>query len=261
MRPCLLMKLICLAAVFGFSQAARSASLPKAFSDGGQCVPRFDAAKEFAYGIDISKWQGDIDWKQVTAKTGILYTFIRASEGLETDSKFQQNWENSTNGCILRAPYHFFLEQVDPVEQAKKLAERLSAIGADQSELPVTADIERGSDTVQICNDANHAKTFLGLVYKFVTTFENQTNRRMMIYTSTNFWNCLGDAKHLANGRHIWIAEYTKNPAPKLPADWRMWRFWQFYSKGRVAGIDADVDADRFNGSGAGLLKFASENK
>ena len=243
------------------STPAAATELPTRFTDGSTCQGRFDASDKVAYGVDVSKFQGDIDWQTVSDKTGVLYTLVRASYGLETDEKFKRNWDALEDKCILRAPYHFFVEAIDPVSQAKGLYDRLKAHGALDAELPVVADIERASAKDDICGNPARAKEFATRAFQFIAAFEkaaeNDHDRPMMIYTSNGFWNCLPAAKEMTGFRDLWIAEYTKAPSPQIPNGWTNWRFWQFYDKGKVAGVEGNVDADRFNGNGAALLKFA----
>jgi GH25 family lysozyme M1 (1,4-beta-N-acetylmuramidase) len=244
---------------------AAAADLPARFTDGSTCQDRIDASNKVAYGIDTSKFQGDIDWNAVSEKTGVLYTLVRASSGLETDDKFKRNWDALEDKCILRAPYHFFVEAIDPVEQAKSLYDRLKEHGALDSELPVVADIERASATEEICGNSARAADFIKRAFQFIAAFEkaaeNDHDRPMMIYTSDDFWNCLPTSKEMTSIRDLWIAEDTKAPAPTIPNGWTAWHFWQFYDKGKVAGIEGNVDADRFNGNGAALLKYAAGEK
>lgn len=243
------------------SNRATAADLPARFTDGSTCQDRIDASNKVAYGIDVSAFQGDIDWNEVSDKTGVLYTLVRASYGLETDEKFKRNWDALEDKCILRAPYHFFVEAIDPVEQAKSLYDRLKEHGALDSELPVVADIERASAKEEICGNAARAADFIKRAFQFIAAFEKAAekdqDRPMMVYTSSDFWNCLPTSKEMSSIRDLWIAEYTDAAAPHIPNGWTDWHFWQFYNKGKAAGVKGNVDADRFNGNGAALLKFA----
>lgn len=238
------------------ARPARAAGLAEKFTNGF-CQERFDAAKDQAFGIDVSDYQGDVGWSAINSKTGVLYAFLRASYGLTADKSFPGKWAGAGKECLLRGAYHYFVEIDDPAAQAEKLYQTLKAAGATNPELPVIADIERGSAVKELCNDSVRAKSFVAKAYAFITAFEDLWGQRMMIYTSASFWNCLPDSGRIARNRELWVAEYTTRPSPEIPAAWSKWRFWQFNDKGRIVGIDGDVDADRFNGSGADLLEFA----
>lgn len=249
--------LVSAALLFAASASAGVPALPARFAVDGKCAPRFETADKVAFGIDVSKYQGKVDWNAVVSKTGVLYMLVRASEGLEADPQFAQNWNETDNLCLLRAPYHFFEETVDATAQAKSLYSLLQEQGALDSELPVVADIERASDKTAICGSAERAKSFVTHTLQFLRAFESAAGRKMMIYTSNAFWNCLPDATDLARGRDLWVAEYTEANAPRIPSGWTTWQFWQFYDKGQIAGIKDYIDANRFNGNGEQLLKFA----
>ena len=68
----------------GSASPAAAGKLPEKFANGF-CEPRFEASSDVSYGIDVSAYQGDVDWARVNVDTGILYTFIRASEGFIED--------------------------------------------------------------------------------------------------------------------------------------------------------------------------------
>jgi lysozyme len=61
------------------------------------------------------------------------------------------------------------------------------------------------------------------------------------------------------NGYPLWIAHYTPNAQPTVPAsNWggHGWTFWQYTNLGTVAGIDGNVDQDRYNGTVLAPLKI-----
>jgi lysozyme len=60
------------------------------------------------HGIDISKWNGDIDWQRVRG-SGVSFVFIKATEGKDSiDNKFQENWRGANAAGLPYAPYHFY---------------------------------------------------------------------------------------------------------------------------------------------------------
>lgn len=60
------------------------------------------------HGIDISKWNGDIDWAK-TKSSGVSFAFIKATEGKDrVDDKFGQNWRGAAAAGVPYAPYHFY---------------------------------------------------------------------------------------------------------------------------------------------------------
>ncbi|MDP9733752.1 UNVERIFIED_ORG: GH25 family lysozyme M1 (1,4-beta-N-acetylmuramidase) [Rhizobium sp. SORGH_AS285] len=60
------------------------------------------------HGIDVSKWNGDVDW-QTVRKSGVSFVFIKATEGSDRiDPKFGDHWRSAAAANILHAPYHFY---------------------------------------------------------------------------------------------------------------------------------------------------------
>ena len=193
-------------------------------------------------GIDVSKWQPELDWLLV-ARGGIWFAFIKASEGMWEDPKFDRHWRES-RGLVLRGAYHFFRPSVDPVQQAETFYNTVAATG-DLGELPPVLDVERRRttwDRVAACMDE----------------IERRFGRTPILYTSPGFARLLGQPPRTWP---LWIAHYTDSPEPSLPEGWDTWTFWQYTSKGRVPGYPRNIDRNRFNGSLKDLFSFAGMNQ
>ena len=99
----------CLAALAAASVllAANTAARAQALSDR---KPNGGVASAHAMpvqGIDVSYWQGDIDWAKAR-EAGVRFTFIKATEGGDhLDSKFHENWAGARDAGIARGAYHF----------------------------------------------------------------------------------------------------------------------------------------------------------
>jgi lysozyme len=84
-------------------------------------------------GIDVSKWQGEIDWSKV-ANSGVRFAYIKATEGTGyTDPCFAVNWQSAKSAGVLRGAYHFFHPRLDARSQAKTF---YATLGNDPGELP-----------------------------------------------------------------------------------------------------------------------------
>jgi lysozyme len=192
-------------------------------------------------GIDVSHYQGTIDWQQV-AQAGIRFVFVKATQGITVvDPQFQTNWQGAKAAGLLRGAYHFFEPDDDPGLQVQNL---LAALGDDPGELPPALDVETHGDAVQI----------LAGVQMWISLVEAALGRTVILYTSPGFWKTLG-APGLP-GQPLWIAEYGVS-APKLPAGWTDWTFWQSSQSGTVAGIQGAVDLDEFQGTLEDLQRLA----
>jgi GH25 family lysozyme M1 (1,4-beta-N-acetylmuramidase) len=195
-------------------------------------------------GIDISKWQADVDWNAV-ANDGIVFAFVRVSDGLNTpDNYFDQNWAEARAAGIYTGVYQFFRPAQDPIAQADLLLDRMGPLGPD--DLPPVIDVEDtgGLSGAQI-TDAIHT---------WVDRVEGQLGVQPIIYTGRYFWeDNVGSSDF--SGYPLWIAHYTQG-CPNIPAQWSDWVFHQYTDSGSVAGVSGNCDRNTFNGDLATLLEF-----
>ena len=90
-------------------------------------------------GIDVSHFQGSIDWEEVAAQ-GIGFAFVKATDGLGTDPAFATNWSGANQAGILRGAYHFFRPKLSAIDQAKHFCEVVESLGV--RDLPPVLDVE-----------------------------------------------------------------------------------------------------------------------
>lgn len=193
-------------------------------------------------GIDVSKWQGTVNWKSVQ-QAGIAFAFARATYGAtEVDSCFSENWQGMQEADIIRGAYHFFLAADDPTDQADFFIRTVGSLAPD--DLPPVIDVEAGSGT---------NSDLAASVQTWLTTVEQGLGRRPIIYTAPSFWN-----ESLTSGfgsYPLWVAEYGVT-SPKAVNGWTNWTFWQYSSTGVVTGVNGAVDLDDFNGTDQELAAF-----
>jgi lysozyme len=191
-------------------------------------------------GVDVSVWQGDIDWKKVRA-SGRAFAVIRVSDGAyHFDSKFDQNWSGAKAAGLARGVYQFFRASQDGTAQADMLLEH---VGSDVGEIDPVADVE--------VSDGVSAATMNTHLAQWMTRIEQATGRTPIIYTSPGLWGSLsGSSQFAAEG--LWVANWGVS-CPSVPSPWSTWKFWQYSNKGTVPGISGAVDLDRFNGTLAQL--------
>jgi lysozyme len=183
-------------------------------------------------GIDVSHFQGAIDWARVKA-AGIAFAFIKATDGTSfIDPQLDWNAMECGRVGIPFGLYHFFRPTVDPKEQAQAF---LTETKRYRSTLPPALDLELGPVTTP------QAAAWLDVV-------DEALGREPLIYTAPSF-----AAEFLATGGMgvypLWIAEYTTKPYPTLPNAWSTWDFWQHSPSGHVDGVPNLVDLDWFHGS------------
>jgi lysozyme len=195
-------------------------------------------------GIDVSKWQGVVNWKQVQ-QAGMAFAFARATYGTsEVDSSFKDNWEGMKEAGIVRGAYHFFLAAEDPARQAEFFINTVGSL--DPGDLPPVIDVE--SDSGVSSNLVADVQTWLDAVAKGL-------GRTPIIYTAPSYWNANmnGDFGNYP----LWVAEYGV-AEPKAVSGWTSWTLWQYSSTGKVGGVSNSVDLDYFNGTTLTALINAS---
>jgi len=213
---------------------------------GGQPRARVCAAGDMTKGIDISKWQGTINWPQVKAD-GVRYAFIRLSDGANTkDAKFTANWSGAKAAGIIRGAYQFFRPTQSVTTQADMM---IAAIGTyEPGDLPPVIDVED--------HGGLSPTTLASRVRVWVDRVQAALGVTPVVYTGKYFWRDeVGSPASFAPNA-LWIAQYT-SLCPDIPRPWAKWTFWQHTDKGAVAGISGPVDMNRFNGSLAELQAFA----
>ena len=200
-------------------------------------------AGETLAGIDVSKWQGSIDWFTV-ASAGIEFAFIRVSDGLNTpDQYFQTNWKEARNVGIVRGVYQFFRPAQDPKKQADYLLNQMGPLL--EGDLPPVIDVE--------VMDGQSPATIVQNMKIWLDTVENALGVKPIIYTSPGFWAKLDTS---AFGAYpLWVAHWGTN-CPTMPSGWTDWVVWQTSESGTVPGIAGAVDTNLFNGSIADLKVF-----
>ncbi|MFO0749360.1 MAG: GH25 family lysozyme [Myxococcota bacterium] len=189
-------------------------------------------------GIDVSKWQGVIDWSAVASDAqDIRFAFIRVSDGINTpDVKFVANWAGAKENGLLRGAYQFFRPGQDAAAEADLL---IDALVDDPGELPAVIDVENNSGLPKAQVAAQ--------VGVWLERVEAATGRTPIIYTGASFWEPNVGSSAYA-GYPLWVAHWTSH-CPTIPSAWSDWTFWQNSATGSVDGIDGDVDMDQFDGS------------
>ncbi len=208
-------------------------------------------------GIDVSYWDSGIDWPKVRA-TGQRFMFTKATEGdFYADPTFAANWSGAKAAGLLRGAYHFFRCNVDPKKQAKKFIDYVRK-AKDDGELPPVLDLE-SHDGQTKDKIISRAKTWLDEV-------EKAFGKKPIIYSGQYFLQDYfseagGGPPKWAKDYPLWLAQYPNSyvdgQKPFLPRGWYVWTFWQYSEKGRINGINADVDLNVFNGTLEELYKFA----
>lgn len=184
-------------------------------------------------GIDVSYWQGNIDWQSV-CQAGYRFAFAKVTEGITyLDSTFYPNVAGAHAAGMPIGAYHFFHLSLPAKAQAEFFLSKISPVKLD---LPPVLDFEDNTHIGQF-QAAAAVKTWLDIV-------EAATGRKPIIYTGFYYWRDSISDPAWANDYPLWIAQYNTDQ-PSIPSCWSKWAFWQYSEKGMVPGIyDSSVDLD-----------------
>ena len=198
-------------------------------------------------GIDVSHFQGQIDWTQVAA-SGIQFCYVKATDGIAfSDVRFQSNLAGSKAAGLLTGAYHFLRAGSDPEKQAESFLHLVPKL--ETGDLPPVLDIER--------DDGASASVILDAILAWVQAVENVLLRRPIIYTYASFWNSTLAGSRRFDDYFLWIADYGNRSSPRLPSGRTGYQIWQFSQTGSVPGIAGNVDLDRFSASLGDLQALA----
>ena len=205
--------------------------------------PRSYAVK----GIDVSRYQGNINWKKVKA-TGISFAFIKATEGAKlVDSKFAKNWKNARKRGVIRGAYHFYRPSAHSSEQAENFLENLDLQPGD---LPPVLDLE--------VTDGRPPKIIRKGVQNWMNIVEERTGVRPILYTMASYANSYLPRK--MSRYPLWLVSLRRR-APVSPRGWKRWEFWQYSHHGHVKGIQGEVDLNYYRASLESLKELCVKKK
>ena len=181
-------------------------------------------------GIDVSTWQGDIDWAEVAGQ-GIQFAILRASFGEEgVDRKFEQNIQQAPAAGIACGAYHYCY--ATSTQAAQKEAEHfLEVIKPYQFPYPVALDLE---DTAIAALGKNITTD---IAQTFLETVKN-AGYYVILYSNLNWLVNYLDMQRLSS-YDVWLAQWSSKPT--YQGDFGI---WQYTSEGEISGIDAPVDRD-----------------
>ncbi|MFI7425697.1 GH25 family lysozyme [Micromonospora sp. NPDC049836] len=216
------------------------------------------AAAATTPGIDVSHYQGSINWTSVK-NAGIQFAYIKATEGTSyKDSAFNTNYVNAYNAGVIRGAYHFARPNISGgAAQADYLASNGGAWSADSRTLPAALDLEANPYSGGYC----YGKTTSGMrtwISDFLSRYKARTSRYAVIYTTTSWWNqCTGSWTAPWANHPLWVARWSSSVGT-LPAGAPFWSFWQYTSSGSVSGISGNVDRNYWNGDRTRLVALAN---
>jgi lysozyme len=214
--------------------------------DIGSLAMRVCATGSTVLGVDVSYYQGSINWSSVRA-AGVGFAFIRVSDGIgKHDPKFASYWAGAKNAGLIRGAYQFFRPNQSVTAQADLMINSIGTLRPGDLAPVIDVEVTGGLGASTVAAD----------VRQWVDRVRAATGVAPIVYTGKYFWRDQVGGSTAEAANPLWIAQYTSQ-CPDLPSPWTTWKFWQYSDTGHVAGISGGVDVDRFNGSMADLRALA----
>lgn len=192
---------------------------------------RHEAMSYDIRGIDVSRYQKELNWAKLKEQDRLHFIFMKATEGRSyVDPTFRTNWPKAKAHDLIRGAYHFYRPGQSALWQARHFTQTVTLRAGD---LPPVLDVEEIQRVPR--------EQVIREVGKWLDLVEQHYGIRPIIYTSQHWHQAyLGDAfpKH-----HFWVARYSRcQPRGK-------WTFWQYSSSLSVPGIQERVDGNVFIGT------------
>lgn len=184
-------------------------------------------AQQHTRGIDVSKFQGKINWTKVAKDKSIKFVYIKATEGTSIqDPYYKANIANARKAGLLVGSYHLYSSKTTAYQQFANFKKMVKK--SEQDLVPVL-DIE-----------GHHSgRLYMERVDKLLELMEKEYGVKPMIYTSEKLYK-----EHLSGKKyrqyHIFIANYRRAPTVR-------YTLWQYTETGHLSGISGCVDFSKFN--------------
>ncbi|MBQ9069413.1 MAG: cell wall-binding repeat-containing protein [Eggerthellaceae bacterium] len=230
--------------IFGGHLAVSTASASLVQSGAGKTaysnMEGHDVSGFLKLGIDVSHWQGYIDWQQVK-NSGVDFAIVRVAHGVGPggviDEQHRRNFREAKAAGVTLGAYLY--SDTDSAEGARNEANQVinllrdAGMTAADLALGVYYDLEEPRFQNEQSRDL-----LLDMTKTFAGTLKDGGFEKVGVYSNLNWWtNFLPSSEY--NRFTRWIAQWNSECTYFGP-----YRIWQFSSKGRVPGIDGDVDMD-----------------
>ncbi len=191
------------------------------------------------HGIDISHYQGKIDWEQLKNAMikgcPVRFVIIKSTEGSSRlDENFRENFNQARDFGFIRGVYHFWSNKSTAREQAYYFLDQVHLTDGD---LPPVLDIEHKPADKSVEDFQRDVLTWLHIV-------EDKYHVKPIIYTYYKFKEQYLSAP-VFDDYPYWIAHYYVDKVQYKGK----WKFWQHTDVGKLPGIKGYVDFNIYNGS------------
>lgn len=188
------------------------------------------------HGIDVSHYQGRINWDEVAKDSKVNYVYLKATEGINyVDDTYRYNFQSCKRVGLKVGSYLFFRPNLPAKAQFDLFVSQVDTRKQDLLPL-IDAEVIKGVSTA----------VFQTRLIELCELFEKEYGKKPLIYTGRNFYN-----KHIYGNSRLrsykfFIASYSFEEPELYGGD--EYLLWQYTASGRVRGIRGDVDMSRLVG-------------
>lgn len=213
------------------------------FEDFGIKIP----IGNYVHGIDVSKYQGKINWEAVEQMQSkgiqLRFAICKVTEGTNlVDKKWERNHDKIRQTKLKLGTYHFFRPNYNAALQAKHFLRNYTYKKGD---IPPALDVE--------VTGGKNVETLQERCLEFLEIVEKETSVIPMIYTNVDFYEQYFSDKRFEK-YPIWVAHYYE----EKPRFDKNWTFWQHSDQGTVNSISHTVDFNVFKGNYSDLEDFCN---
>ncbi|PZU19643.1 MAG: glycosyl hydrolase [Shinella sp.] len=213
----------------------------------GKVTPRHYAV----HGVDVSRWQGDIDWPKLRTQ-GANFAYIKATDGGDhLDPMFRTNWRKAKEAGLKRGAYHFFYWCRVASDQASWF---IRNVPRDPDALPPVIDVEWNGESS--CKRRPSPEKVREKMQVFMDMLERHYGKRPIIYTAPDFYD--DNLRGAFTSYPFWLRAVAQHPSKVYPG--RNWRFWQYSGSGLSQGVNGKIDLNVFHGTEEEWHRWASND-
>jgi GH25 family lysozyme M1 (1,4-beta-N-acetylmuramidase) len=204
-------------------------------------------------GIDVSGYQGNINWASIARYLDFAYA--KATEGTRyTNPYFYNQYVGPYANHVIRGSYHFAIpDNSSGKTQADYFIAHGGGWSADGRTLPGALDVEYNPYGPE-CYGLTQSQ-MVSWIWNFVTEYAYREHAYPVIYSTTDWWTtCTGSNGGFGRYDPLWIANYSASHGGPLPGGWGFYTFWQYTDHGSLPG-----DQNVFNGPYSRLQVLAAK--
>lgn len=201
-------------------------------------------------GVDVSHYQGDIDWEKM-ADENIDFAYIKATEGSGfVDEKFRQNWENIAQTDLCYGAYHFFSFDSAGETQAQNY---ISTVGSLDGKLVPVVDVEYYGDRESRKNELDR-KAITEELGVLLRALEEEYHSKPIIYTTYSAYHDFVEGGF--NEYDLWIRNVYYPPDIGMKGRWLYWQYTDRAEFDAYTGEEQYIDMNVFAGSRTEFLNM-----